>query len=170
MKKPALPTNEMERIQALHQLNVLDTGAEERFDRLTRLAQQLYACDEAMISFIDSKRQWVKSHVGEFPEETPRDLSFCAHTILSNDPVIVNDASQDPRFANNPWVTDEHNVRFYAAVPLRHSNGTVIGSISIWDSSPRDFPTDDISSLKDIADLVEHELAAMEMSMTFDLS
>ncbi|MEZ8079862.1 diguanylate cyclase [Enterovibrio norvegicus] len=164
MKNPALPSNEMQRIQALHHLNVLDTGAEERFDRLTRLAQQLYACDEAMISFIDSKRQWVKSQAGQYPKEIPRELSFCAHVILSNDPLIVNDASQDPRFANNPWVVGEQHVRFYAAVPIKHSNGTVIGSISIWGSAPRDFPAEDITSLKDIADLVEHELAAMEIS------
>lgn len=164
MKKPPYPADEHKRQQSLLSLNIQDTGPEERFDRITRLTQQMFATKIAAISFIDMNRQWVKSGVGPLDKEIPRDISFCAHTITAQDPLLVNDTFLDSRFFDNPMVTGAPNIRFYAACPIKHVNGALLGTLSIMDTEPRGFDDDDMRSLRDIADLVERELASMELT------
>lgn len=164
MKRPDRPSDEADRQQALNRLNIQDTGPDERFDRITRLTQQMFAVKIAAISFIDMNRQWVKSSVGPIEKEFPRDISFCAHTILATDPLVVKDTCLDERFFDNPMVTDAPKIRFYAGCPIRHVSGAQLGTLSIMDTEPRGFDEDDLNSLRDIADLVERELASLELT------
>ncbi|WP_325894830.1 GGDEF domain-containing protein [Grimontia sp. NTOU-MAR1] len=163
MKKPELPIDETHRLQVLHHLNILDTGNEERFDRLTRLAKQMFGTKIAAISFIDTNRQWVKSGKG-LEREYPRDISFCAHAILDSEPMVVNDTLSDTRFSDNPLVLGDLKIRFYAGYPIRHVSGSLLGALSIADDEPRGFDDYDLRCMKDIVDLVENELASMQLS------
>src|SRR5262249_7334456 len=102
MLKPQIPLEESQRLRALQDLLILDTPPEERFDRITRLAKHLFAVPIALISLVDSDRQWFKSRQGMAAAETPRDISFCGHAILSDGAFVVPDASEDDRFRDNP--------------------------------------------------------------------
>ncbi|MDD1793980.1 diguanylate cyclase [Enterovibrio sp. ZSDZ42] len=161
MKKPALPVDEALRLKSLHSLNIVDTADDERFDRLCRLARQMFATKVAAISFIDNDRQWAKSCIGTLDRTIPRDISFCAHTILNSEPLVVNHAANDTRFHDNPLVTSEPNIQFYAGYPVKHVNGAIIGTLSIMDDEPRGFDAEDLKCLKDIAELVQSELHAI---------
>lgn len=128
---------ERARLQALHDLDILDTEAEQAFDRLTRLASSFYQSPIALISLVDEKRQWFKSRVGLDAPETERRFAFCQHAIQSDEPFIINDASEDARFCNNPLVTDAPNIRFYAGAPLIDDEGHRLGTLCIIDQKPR---------------------------------
>src|SRR5690349_19706955 len=117
------PADEAERLAALHEYQVLDTPPETAFDDLARLAAQICATPIALISLTDSNRQWFKSHVGLEAEEVPREIAFCARTILQGDLVVVPDALQDKQFAANPLVTADPQIRFYAGAPLLTPGG-----------------------------------------------
>ena len=119
-----LPVDEQHRLQSLRELGVLDTGPEGRFDRLTRLASEALEVPVALVSMVDVDRQWFKSKLGLDATETPRDMAFCAHAILSHDVLQVPDALADERFADNPLVVNDPQVRFYAGAPLTLSDGT----------------------------------------------
>ena len=112
MQAPAIPENEEARIDALYSLSILDTPSEERFDRLTRLARRVFQVPIALVNLVDEHRVWSKSAQGLERTEGPRELSFCAHTILGDDILVVTDATKDERFRDNPYVTGELNVRF----------------------------------------------------------
>ena len=113
------PPDESRRLAALHALKILDTDPEERFDRITRLAQRLFGAQIATVTLVDEDRQWFKSAVGTESKEDPRDDSFCAHAILDRgETMIVPDARDDPRFVDNPLVTGDPNIRFYAGQPV----------------------------------------------------
>lgn len=170
MQIPAFPSNEAERARALQRLNILDTQAEERFDRLTRIAMRMFDVPIALVSLVDSNRQWFKSCLGLPVTETPRDISFCGHAILGDEIFIINDASQDPRFADNPLVTGAPNIRFYAGRPIRTLRGFKIGTLCLIDSKPRTFSDKDIQDLDDLAVMVENELAAIEMATMDELT
>lgn len=159
MTPPDLPADEPLRLSALLDLNLLDTPAEERFDRLTRLASKTLDMPIALVSLVDRHRQWFKSRVGLDVEETPRDISFCNHAIRSEQPLVVEDARRDQRFADNPLVTDDPNICFYAGVPLRDSHGFRVGTLCVLDQQPRHLSDGDLATLKDLADLVERELS-----------
>lgn len=152
------PADEQARVAALHDLGVLDTAAEERFDRYTRIAAALFQVPIALVSLVDSNRQWLKSKQGIDVVETPRDVAFCAHAILDNEVLVVRDALRDQRFADNPMVTSAPNVRFYAGVPLTLSDGSRVGTLCIEDHRPRDLDTQQIQLLRDLGRLVECEL------------
>ena len=137
MIRPQKPKRERERVADLFALNLLDTPPEERYDRLTRELAALLKVPIAYLALIDSNRQWLKSTVGTMPCQSDRDASFCAHTILSDQPLVVADARRDPRFADNPLVKQEPFVRFYAGVPLRSSGGNNVGTLCIADRKPR---------------------------------
>jgi GAF domain-containing protein len=114
---------EILRLAALQNTALLDSIPEERFDRLTRLASRALGTDIALISLLDKERQWFKSRQGLDVAETPRDQAFCDYAIESEEVMVVPDATQDPRFANNPLVTGDPNIAFYAGVPLITKEG-----------------------------------------------
>lgn len=147
MKAP-LPENETDRLKALLELEILDTEADESFDDITRLASYICEAPIALITFIDSDRQWFKSP-SDFPEsETPRDISFCAHAILQTEPFIVPDALDDERFKDNPFVISEPNIRFYAGAPLTTEKGFELGTLCVMDTEPRTLTAGQIAALK----------------------
>jgi len=151
MKKPILPQNETMRINHLHTLNVLDTGSDLDFDRLTEFVANIFCVPIALISIVDSQRQWFKSKVGLEANETSRDISFCGHAILKDDVFIVENALLDDRFSDNPLVVDEPSIRFYAGAPLKTSKGYKIGTLCIIDTQPREFRKQDIEILEKVA-------------------
>ncbi|EGA71599.1 GGDEF family protein [Vibrio sinaloensis DSM 21326] len=159
MKEPTSPNNEALRVKQLQQLNILDTQPEERFDRVTRLAKRLFDVPIAVVSLVDSNRQWFKSCFGLTVSETPRNISFCGHAILGDEPFIIPNALEDERFADNPLVTGEPNIRFYAGVPLVYQDNTKLGTLCIIDSKPREFSSQEIQDLIDLAKIAEQELA-----------
>ncbi len=164
MRAPKIPDDEQSRLEALWQLRILDTPPEERFDRLTRVARRLFDVPIALVSLVDERRQWFKSRAGLSATETPRETSFCGHTILEDAPLIVPNALEDIRFHDNPLVVREPKVRFYGGCPLRAPNGQRIGALCLMDTKPREFGEDDILVLKDLAAMVEHELAAVQLA------
>ena len=135
--KPAKPPNEHERIAALREYHVLDTADEQVFDDLTALVAQICQVPIATISLVDETRQWFKSKRGLEQRETPREISFCAHTILQSSPLIIPDALNDDRVADSSLVTGEPHVRFYAGFPLTNPQGYALGSLCAIDRKPR---------------------------------
>lgn len=135
--QPPLPNNELARLDALREYEILDTPAEKVFDDFTYLAAQICDTPVALISLVDGNRQWFKSKRGVDFEETSRDAAFCAYAILQQSSLIVNNALEDPRFAHNSLVTSDANVRFYAGVPLVTPDGFPIGTLCVLDTVPR---------------------------------
>lgn len=166
MLEPAIPVNEATRIAALRSLNILDTPREERFDRLTRLAQQLIGVPIAVVSLVDTNRQWFKSCQGLDASETPRSISFCGHAIHSDQLFVIPDAQLDPRFADNPLVTGAPYIRFYAGQPLHARDGSRIGTLCVIDCKPHQLTESHRNSMRDLALLVEHELDNLETEET----
>lgn len=158
MLKPNIPVNETARLQALLALNILDTPAEERFDRLTRIAQQSLQTPIALISLVDAERVWFKSRQGLDTKENPRDISFCGHAILEADALVVPDTSADPRFRDNPLVLEPPHIRFYAGVPLTLNSGLRIGTLCVIDHQPRQLSIDQLAVLSDLSHCVCEEL------------
>lgn len=170
MKTPDIPPDEDARLAELRSLNVLDTIAEERFDRLTRMAKRLFGVDVALVSLVDENRQCFKSCAGMELSETPRDISFCGHAILGDGAFVIPDALQDERFADNPLVAGPPHVRFYAGCPLRGPGGRKLGTLCIIDSKPRAFSDEDVEMLVDLALMVEREFSAIEWATVDELT
>jgi len=170
MRAPAIPENEEARIDTLYSLGILDTPPEERFDRLTRLARRVFRVPIAMVNLVDEHRIWTKSAQGLQASEGPRDTSFCAHAILGDDILVVADAMQDERFRDNPYVTGEPNVRFYAGCPLRAPNGDKLGTLCLIDHQPREFSEEDRALLRDLAGMAERELAVLQLATMDELT
>ncbi|MEZ8099039.1 GGDEF domain-containing protein [Vibrio bivalvicida] len=170
MQVPNKPKNEVQRIEELEQLDILDTESEERFDRVTRLAKRLFDVPIAVVSLVDSDRQWFKSCYGMDAQQTPRDISFCGHAILGTEPFIISDATIDDRFADNPLVVGEPGIRFYAGVPLAHHDNTMLGTLCVIDTKPRHFNQEQINDLIDLAKIVEQELVTRVTATTDPLT
>lgn len=138
MPSAALPSNERERISALRAHELLDTPPEEAFDALTSLATRLFDVPIALVSLVDEHRQWFKSNCG-LPgvDSTSRDVAFCSHAIVHNGILEVQDATADPRFAENPLVTGPPGIRFYAGAPIIDAAGLALGTICLIDGRPR---------------------------------
>lgn len=170
MKKPDLPPDEIERLASLHALRILDTPPEQLYDRITRLVARMLDVPIALVSFVDRDRQWFKSHFGLEIMETPRDISFCAHALHSDEAFVVEDAHQDPRFADNPMVTGGLHIRFYAGMPLHSSDGHTVGTLCCIDTEPRKLSEDELVVLRDLADTVEELLQQRQTAeLTQDL-
>jgi diguanylate cyclase (GGDEF)-like protein len=170
MLKPALPVNEATRLDTLRSLNILDTSPEERFDRLTRLAKRLFGVPIALISLVDADRQWFKSCQGLSASETSRDVSFCGHAILSDEVLMVPDATLDERFHDNPLVVGDPKIRFYAGCPLTVPNGSKLGTLCLIDQEPRELDEDDRKLLRDLARMAEQEIAAVQLATMDELT
>ena len=162
MPAAPIPANEQERLQALRRYHILDTMPEAAFDRITRTAAKFFGVPIALVSLVDQNRQWIKSCCGLEVCQTSRDVAFCAHTILANEPFIVEDATLDPRFSSNPLVTGGPGIRFYIGAPLRTSDGYNLGALCVIDTRPRVASEDERTVLSDLAatviDLIELRL------------
>lgn len=158
MKAPAIPYNEKKRLDALRKLEILDTKSEERYDRITRMAKSIFRVKSAMVSLVDDHRQWFKSKQGTDLCETSREVSFCGHAINGSEIFVVEDATKDERFFDNPLVTGEPNIKFYAGYPLEIAEGFKLGAICITDDKPRTFSEEDKQILTDFGKMVEGEL------------
>jgi len=156
--------DETQRLLALQALNILDTPPEERFDRITRIAMQVFDVPFAMVSLVDAKRLWFKSSPGFYLTETSRAQSLCAYTILTDDVLMVEDTLQDPRSADKPWVTGEPRLRFYAGIAIKDSKGFNIGTLSILDHQPRKLTPEQLNILTALAKVAESEVNAADLS------
>ena len=151
--------NEPERLASLHQCNILDTEPEQGFDDITQLAAHTCQTPIALVSLLDKDRQWFKSKVGINETETPREIAFCAYAILQDGIFIVPDTLQDARFADNPLVTFPPNIRFYAGVPIKTSEGYPIGTLCVIDYQPRELSKEQISCLRSLARQIAYIVA-----------
>lgn len=152
MIRPQIPDNENERLKELYSYELLDTPQESAYDNLTYLASQICGTEVSLITLIDQDRQWFKSYQGWDLTESPKEYSFCAHAINDpNDVFIVDDAKQDERFKDNPLVSEDPNISFYAGVPLVTDSGYPIGSFCVIDSQPKNLNDFQIKSLKSLA-------------------
>lgn len=168
MQKPPIPINEASRIDSLIKLDVLDTEPQERFDRITRLAKKLFDVPIALISLVDTKRQWFKSKQGLDATETSRKISFCGHAIakiITGDPDTrifeVEDASQDSRFYDNPLVLDKPNIRFYAGFVLQSHESYNLGTLCIVDTKTRKFTESERESFYDLGMIAQNALQSL---------
>jgi PAS domain S-box-containing protein len=154
-----IPTNETERLAALHRYKILDTAPEAAFDRITTLAARLFQMPTALISLVDESRAWFKSRYGFDWQEMPRDVTFCSFALLDDDVLMVPDAQQDDRFACNGFVLGEPGVRFYAGAPLLSHDGFNLGTLCLLDSQPHDpLTVEQQATLVDLAAIVVDEL------------
>ena len=165
MERPRIPLDEAQRLAALHATRLLGSPPEETFDRVTRTAARLLAVPIALVSLIDRDRQWFKSRTGLDVSETPREISFCGHAILADEPLVVPDAAQDTRFADNPLVTGDLHLRFYAGVQLYSVDRKKIGTLCVIDSKPRQLGPSDLDALRDLARMVEQLVYHRQLAM-----
>ncbi|HXK17623.1 MAG TPA: diguanylate cyclase [Polyangiaceae bacterium] len=160
MRAPDIPPGETERIMELRSYEVLDTASDTTLDTITELAAQILDVPIALISLVDSDRQWFKSRHGLSVTETPRVISFCGHVVAQGQPLVVHDAFADPRFSDNPLVTGEPHVRFYAGVPLQTPTGAALGTLCAIDHVARDLTRAQLEQLSRLATLVMAQLEA----------
>ena len=161
-----IPDNELERIESLRRMLLLSSPDEEAFDRVTRTVKRMFSVPIALVSLIDSQRQWFKSCIGLPIRETAREISFCGHAIAHNQLLVVENAAADPRFSDNPLATGEPHVIFYAGRPLYNAEGYAVGTLCMIDHHPRTFTVEDRRSLDDLGYWVENIFATRELSQT----
>jgi GAF domain-containing protein len=152
--KARLPDNEVERLEALRQYDILDTAPEQAFDDITKIAAYICGAPIATMTLIDRERQWFKSRVGLDSMQSPREQAFCAHTILEPKLMEVEDAQQDSRFADNALVLGAPHIRFYAGAPLLTPNGSALGSLCVIDRQPRKLSAEQRDCLESLARFV----------------
>lgn len=157
-----IPNNEYGRLQKLKGYQVLDTSAEKEYDDITKLASFICETPIALISLVDKDRQWFKSKVGLNPPELARDIAFCAHTILTDDVLIVSDSSKDQRFYDNPLTTNSPHIQFYAGAPLITPDGWKIGTLCVIDRKPRELSKEQLSALKTLS---QNVVALLELRL-----
>ncbi|KFZ31165.1 hypothetical protein IDSA_00045 [Pseudidiomarina salinarum] len=160
MKPAPIPANEQERLAVLHELEILDTETDEILDEITAFARELFGVDAALITLVDEKRQWFKAKIGFGEAETPRDVSFCGHVVASGETTVIENAALDQRFTDNPYVTADGGVRFYAGAPLTVQNEFHLGTLCLIDSAPRTFSNDQQRLLEMLAKWITSEITA----------
>ena len=170
MQTPPKPINETLRLRSLQSLKILDSSAEERFDRITRLASRMFNLPIALVSLVDCNRQWFKSRQGLDVSETTRDVSFCGHAIMHEGPLLVPDTLQDSRFRDNPLVTNPPHIRFYAGHPVHSPDGSRVGTLCVMDRIPRDLAAVDLTVLGDLAAMVDRELSLLSLATIDELT
>lgn len=163
--EPLVPSNEPRRLQALRQYRILDTAPEPCFDKIVRQAAARFKTPIAIFSLIDEKRQWFKARVGLGITETDRAISFCAHAVAINAPLVVEDTLKNRIFADSYLVVCPPKVRFYAGVPVHARSGEPIGALCVIDRSPRSFPWSHYLLLKKMAGQVEEQLEFRKLSI-----
>jgi GAF domain-containing protein len=155
-----MPGNEPERLRALREYRILDTPADPVFDEIAKLAAHVCRVPIAVISLVDESRQWFKAKVGTRQCGTPRNIAFCAHTILQEGPMIIRDARKDRRFSGSPLVRRAPHIRFYAGFPLIDHNGYRLGSLCAIDRRPRTLTKEQVEAMRRLAQLV---IVSMEL-------
>src|SRR5450755_244921 len=159
MLEAPIPADEETRLALLKACRIMYTPAEEAFDDVARLAADLCGTEIALITLVDSDRQWFKARVGVEQTGTTRDLSFCGHCITKHHPLVVEDTLSDPRFADNPLVTGDPWIRFYAGVPLLiDEGGSSVGALSVADRAPRSISDKQMEALRRLARQISREL------------
>lgn len=161
---------EAERLAALESLDLLDTPRDEGLDRVVRLIKDIFTVDIGIVSLIDAHRQWYKSCIGMPVDEVPREDTFCRYVLDIEQPIIVEDATKDPRFASNPAVTGEAHIRFYAGVPLRTKEGHAIGTVCAIDRRTRSFGSKDLSILTELSGVAMDRIMLLQSAATDGLT
>ena len=159
-----IPTDDERRLQALREMLILDTPPEERFDRVVRFAADEFDMPIVLVSLVDAKRQWFKARVGLDACETDRESSFCGHAIMQAKILIVEDALDDERFRDNPLVSGDPKIRFYAGAPLQLPTGEIVGTLCMIDRQPRRLDAVDQAIFGSLRDLVAGELVSQEVT------
>ena len=167
MLQAPIPANDAARLQELRSYGVLDSPDEQVFDDIGALVRDIAGTPIGIISLVDENRQWFKSCIGLDAKETPRNISFCGHTILQRTPLIIEDALTDPRFCDNPLVLQEPHIRFYAGFPLMASNGLALGSLCAVDQHPRQLQPHQIHALERLARLAVQQMELKRQSRLF---
>lgn len=152
--------DEAARLASLAATGIVDTPPEERYERIVRLAALVTNSPIALLSLLTGTRQWFKARVGIEARETPRAWAFCSHAVLRDEPFVVEDAANDPRFVANPLVVGEPHIRFYAGVPLRDAGGIALGTLCVIDKEPRRLRAAELRALEDLAAIAAAELRA----------
>lgn len=165
---PLIPDDEHQRLAALRRYRILDTLPEERFDRITRLASKVFGTSIALVSLVDTDRQWFKSRVGLDASETPREYAFCAHAIHFDRPMVVNDTHEDARFRDNPLVVGGPKIRFYGGAPLITPDRRRLGTLCVIDEQPREMSADEQEMLVEFARIVVDELEFRHVAVELD--
>lgn len=158
MPAAPIPPDEEVRLRALREYEILDAATEQAYDDVVRVAATICGTEMAAVTFIDEARQWLQAEVGIGARETSRDAAFCAHTILDASPLIVPDARDDARFADNPFVRGAPRIRFYAGAPLITPGGQRLGSVCVFDDAPRELAPPQVEALEALARLVVRQL------------
>jgi GAF domain-containing protein len=154
-----LPPDESERVRALHDLDLLDTEPEAEFDELVRRAAEATGAPVAVITLVDEARQWFKARVNLEMQSSDRDVSFCAHAILTPDDLtVVPDTLDDERFSDNLLVTEDPNIRFYAGAPIFTPDGHAAGTLCVIDTAPRGLSDEQAQSLRALAAEVSQQI------------
>src|SRR3989344_1658400 len=165
MQPAPIPQNEEQRLISLHNLGLLDTVPEERFDVITRTATRIFNVPISTLTLVDDKREWFKSCQGLPEHEGDRAISFCGHALLSEPVFVVPDTKKDPRFSDNPMVIGKPFIRFYAGVSLKSVDGQRVGVFCVKDTKPREFSKADEEILKGLASWAEVEINSRNLSL-----
>lgn len=168
MKEAPLPENEQDRLKELISMEILDSGREDQFDDIVKLASEICNTPISLVTFVDENRQYIKAKIGMDAEETERRVAFCSHTILADEILIVEDTSLDERFYNNPLVTGNPHAKFYAGMPLKTSSGLNIGSLCIMDTEKRELTEEQKTAIKLLAKQVIKELELRKANLEYE--
>jgi GAF domain-containing protein len=166
MKEIKVPDNEVDRLKSLEAHQLMDSLPEEVFDNITQLAAEIMGTPTAAINLIGANRQWHKSKFGLVLDEMPREYSFCTYAILNPDNLlVVPDARYDARFHDNPYVTGEPHIIFYAGVPITDTQGHALGALCVIDNRPRELPDFKLKSLRALGKLVNAHFALHKLNL-----